>query len=330
MNKPMIVLLGPTASGKTRIASLLAKEIGGEIISADSRQIYRGMDIGTGKDLDDYVVEGERIKAHLVDIADAGEQYSLYRYKEDFEKAFQEITYRNKFPIVCGGSGMYIETALGLYDLKEVKENVDFRNEISSKTDEELIEQLKSLKSVHNTTDIKERSRLIRALEIALAEVGAEKAIKVPDVESGTSDKTSQQNAHSAVTSYDFKPGTNLIFGLDVPRQIIRERITDRLKKRLETGLIEEVQRLHLEGVSYDALKYYGLEYKYITLYLEKSLTFNEMFNQLNTAIHQFAKRQMTWFRRMEKRGIHITWLPNDAEMVIKTIKSRILLTIYD
>lgn len=319
MNKPMIVLLGPTASGKTRIASMLAKEIGGEIISADSRQIYRGMDIGTGKDLDDYVVEGQRIKAHLVDIADAGEQYSLYRYKEDFEKAFQDITDRNKFPIICGGSGMYIETALGLYDLKEVKENADFRREISNKTDEELIEQLKSLRPVHNTTDIKERSRLIRALEIALAEAYPE-----------TPDTTSQQSADEVVTVYDFKPRTNLIFGLDVPRQIIRERITDRLKKRLETGLIEEVQRLHLEGVSYEALKYYGLEYKYITLYLEKSLSFNEMFNQLNTAIHQFAKRQMTWFRRMEKRGIQITWLPNDAEMVIKTIKSRILLTIYD
>lgn len=320
MSKSMIVLLGPTASGKTRIASLLAKEIDGEIISADSRQIYKGMDIGTGKDLDDYIVSGERIKAHLIDIAEAGEQYSLFRYKKDFDKALHDITSRNKVAVVCGGSGMYLETALGLYNLKEVKENSRFRAEISNLSNEKLTEQLKSLRVVHNTTDIKDRDRLIRALEIALAGNEKENSQRAGIPIGETTEPVDDLDSGITGNAYDHQPVTNLIYGLEVPRQIIRERITERLKKRLETGLIEEVERLHSEGVSYEVLKYYGLEYKYITLYLEKSLDYREMFNLLNTAIHQFAKRQMTWFRRMEKRDIKIKWLPNDPGLVIRTI----------
>lgn len=291
MTSPMIVILGPTACGKTRIAALTAAAIGGEIISADSRQVYRGMDIGTGKDLDDYIVDGVAIKSHLVDVADAGEKYSIFDYIRDFDKALADINNRGKVPVVCGGSGMYIETALGLYDLKEVKPNIQLRHELEKLTMHELTEMLIRLRPVHNTTDTTDRERLIRAIEIATAE-------EQPFDERETTIKT---------------PATSLIFGIDVPREVVRQRITNRLQRRFEEGMIEEVKSLIERGVSVETLQYYGLEYKFITQYLIGELSYNTMVSSLNTAIHQFAKRQMTWFRRMEKRGINIHWLKPES-----------------
>lgn len=296
MSKPLIVILGPTASGKTRKAALLADRIGGEIISADSRQIYKGMDIGTGKDLVDYNVGESLIKYHLIDIAEAGEKYDIFKYQTDFKNAVQDITARSKFPIVCGGSGMYIETALGLYDLKEVKSSQDDREELEQKSTEELVELLESYKVPHNTTDFTDRERLIKAIEVA---------------------RTSDKNRG---WQYDNKPSTSFIYGIHTPREIIRARITTRLKERLEGGLVNEVKNLVEQGVPFSTLYYYGLEYKYVSMHLEGILTYNELFSKLNTAIHQFAKRQMTWFRRMENRGIIIKWLPNDADIVVDSI----------
>lgn len=299
----MIVILGPTATGKTRLAALLAVRLNGEILSADSRQIYKGMTLGTGKDLDDYVVNGIPVKAHLIDIAEAGERYSLFRYKKDFDQALQLVVQNNKLPIVCGGSGMYLESALGLYNLVEVNEDTNLRSETASIPTDELIETLNELKRVHNSSDFTDRERLIRAIEIAKA-----------------SHPASAQQA-----GYDHPPVTDLIFGIDLPREVIRARITARLTKRLEEGLIEEVQSLINQGVSTQDLIYYGLEYKYITLYLTGELTYNQMFNQLNTAIHQFAKRQMTWFRRMQKRGVDIHWLSGEVDQMVETMEREIL-----
>ncbi len=304
MKKKMVVITGPTATGKTRLAALLANEVNGEIISADSRQIYRHMDIGTGKDLDDYIVNGNKIKAHLIDIADAGERYSLFRYKNDFQNAFEDITGRDKLPIVCGGSGMYIETALGLYNLPEVNEEPVFREQIQSKSDDELIELLKSYGKIHNTTDIKDRERLIRALEIATAK----------------NRKDDLNILEDASNKYDYEPCTDLIYAVELPRQVIRDRITERLNKRLKEGLIDEVRSLIDTGVDFETLNYYGLEYRFISLYLRGDLKIDEMTLKLNTAIHQFAKRQMTWFRRMEKRGIRIKWLAPDPDSFIHEI----------
>ncbi len=335
MKSPMIVLLGPTATGKTRIAALLAKAVDGEIISADSRQVYRHMDIGTGKDLGEYLVDGVQVPAHLVDIVDAGVKYSLFNYRTDFEKAYNDITVRGKVAIVCGGSGMYIESALGLYDLKEVPENRSIREFLSEKSNEELIVLLKTLNKVHNTTDILDRERLMRAVEIALFSAGYstlgqetynELLLKTSGIlsHSNTSEAVPEQLAlqeQKQESAYDNKPATEFIYGLLLPRDEIRARITDRLHKRLKEGLIEEVEGLYKSGVSYETLQYYGLEYKYIALYLEGKLLYQDMVSLLNTAIHQFAKRQMTWFRRMERRGIVIKWLPSDAEVVLACIK---------
>lgn len=323
MSKPMIVILGPTATGKTRIAALLADRIGGEIISADSRQIYRGMDIGTGKDLEDYFVNGNRVEAHLVDIAEAGEKYSIFKYKQDFEIALEDVIRRNNYPIVCGGSGMYLETALGLYSMKEVPENIIFRNQVTELTDEQLIIWLKAMKPVHNTTDLTDRSRLIRALEIAIFEnEQGDKLVMHNDKKSlsTASFHKSDESEISIPSGYDKPPRTKFIYGVETPREVVRARITDRLRKRLDEGLIEEVQHLMGKGIPADTLYYYGLEYKYVTMYLEGLLSFDRMFSELNTAIHQFAKRQMTWFRRMERRGIPVKWLKNEPEYIVNTI----------
>ncbi len=336
MKNNMIVLLGPTATGKTQIAALLSHAIGGEIISADSRQVYRGMDIGTGKDLGDYFVNGIQIPAHIVDIVEAGEKYSLFNYREDFGNAYNEITSRGKIPVVCGGSGMYIECALGLYDLKEVPENKVIRDVLSAKSNEELILLLKTLNKVHNTTDLLDRERLTRAVEIALVSSGYktlntetynELLLRPEENDSlnNTRKKILQHQSpyeNEPVSSYDKKPITDFIYGLLLPREEVRSRITNRLHKRLKEGLIEEVEGLHNNGVSYETLQYYGLEYKYIALYLEGKLIYDDMVSLLETAIHQFAKRQMTWFRRMERKGIAIKWLPSDPEVVISRIKS--------
>lgn len=321
MSKPMIVILGPTACGKTRIASMVAAAIEGEIISADSRQVYRGMDIGTGKDLADYYVDGKQIKAHLVDVAEAGEKYSIFDYKRDFSNAIADIKSRDKTPVVCGGSGMYIETALGLYNLVEAKPDALFRAELENLSTHQLIEKLSALRPLHNTTDILDRERLIRAIEIASVE---SLNPEIPELKTSMEETKHLKSLQSMVPTlepplpYDNPPSTDLIFGIATPREVVRARITNRLHKRMEEGMVEEVKTLVKNGVPYETLQYYGLEYKYLALYLQGKLNYDEMFRLLNTAIHQFAKRQMTWFRRMEKRGIRIEWV--EAERAVERI----------
>lgn len=300
----IVTILGPTASGKTHLAVRLASKINGEIISADSRQVYRGMTIGTGKDLEEYQIKGINIPYHLIDIADAGEEYSLYRFVNDFKQAYYEITGKNHIPVVCGGTGMYIEAILKNYKIPDVPVNENFRKTLQSKSDEELVDMLKSYKVLHNETDIENRRRLIRALEIAHFSA------------SKTTEKTS------------FISDTNFVFGLQVPRDIVRKRITERLHARLNNGMIEEVRALLDSGVSPSRLIRYGLEYKYVTKFLLNDYSYDEMVNLLNIAIHQFSKRQMTWFRGMERRGIRIYWIDGLADIsqnieeILKVIKN--------
>ncbi|MDY0102662.1 MAG: tRNA (adenosine(37)-N6)-dimethylallyltransferase MiaA [Lentimicrobium sp.] len=287
--KNMIVILGPTASGKTRIAALVANQLGGEIISADSRQIYRGMDLGTGKDIIDYTVDGKVVPHHLIDIRNAGERYSIFDFNRDFEAARVQIQQREKQVVVCGGSGMYLETTLGLYTLKEAPEDAAFREEAASMADADLIALLQSISKTHNTSDLTDRSRLIRAIEVARVEASEDQKIK-------TSEGIISANLHH-------------IFGISFPRDETRQRITQRLEERLKNSMLNEVEKLLNSGIAAEDLIYYGLEYKYLTLYLTGKISYSDMFRMLNTAIHQFAKRQMTWFRRMEKKGLNIRWL---------------------
>jgi len=283
--KKVIVILGPTATGKTRTAALVAHKTGGEVISADSRQVYRGMDIGTGKDLGDYLVEGERVPYHLIDIADPGTEYNVFRFSQDFEKARKEIQVRGNRVVVCGGTGMYLEAVTEGYRLEEVPENKALRRELKDKSLEELASVLKKLRNVHNITDTTHRERAIRAIEIETHyRDNPGKGIEKPPYESR-------------------------VFGIDLPRQAIRERITARLEQRLGQGMVEEVEKLLESGLTPAQLRFYGLEYRYITEYLEGKYSYEEMFRLLNTAIHQFAKRQVTWFRRMEKKGTGISWI---------------------
>lgn len=286
----LIGIIGATATGKTRLAVALSFEINGEIISADSRQVYRGMDIGTGKDLNEFSINGEKINYHLIDIANPGEEYNVFRYKSDFDIAYSNIIKNKKNPILCGGSGLYVETALGLNNFQEVPINNQLRTDLESKSMEELVGILKNYKPLHNTTDSTDKERCIRAIEIELFKV-----INSPKRETNL--------------VKDF-----LIFGIKYPRTILRSRITDRLNNRLQNGMIEEVSNLIKSGVSENMLKFYGLEYKYITLYIEGQMSYNEMFEKLNISIHQFAKRQETWWRRMEKKGIQINWIEGELD----------------
>jgi len=281
----MIVILGPTATGKTRLAAQIASRISAEIISADSRQVYRGMDIGTGKDYDDYRVGDQQIPYHLIDIVEPGTEYNVYRYQEDFIKAYHDITGRGKRLILCGGTGMYLEAVLKGYHLVKVPVNQELRDELGQKNNIILIEMLESFKPLHNVTDTGDRKRLIRAIEIQ-----------------------HYYREHPGLIK-DYPKIPYHIKGVHYPRDVIRARITKRLNERLESGMIEEVKGLIDKGIDPDRLKFYGLEYKYITQYLLNELTYDEMVRQLNTAIHQFAKRQMTWFRRMERNGFDIEWL---------------------
>lgn len=284
-NYDLITILGPTASGKTSFACRLAYELNTEIISGDSRQVYRGMDIGTGKDLADYVVDGSKIEYHLIDIKDAGYKYNIYEYQHDFHDTYTNIRRKNKLPILCGGSGLYIESVLKGYNLINVPENKILRAKLEGKSLKELSLMLSVYKDLHNTTDIDTAQRAIRAIEI-------EEYKKI-------------QN-----TDYnEFSPLNSLILGVDIERELRRQRITKRLKSRLEEGMIDEVQSLLDQGIQPEDLIYYGLEYKFVTQYLTKELSYKEMFSQLEIAIHQFAKRQMTWFRGMEKRGLYIQWI---------------------
>lgn len=286
----LIVLTGPTATGKTKVAAKLAYELDGEIISADSRQVYKGMDIGTGKDLADYVVNGKIIPAHLVDMVEPGYEFNVFEYREEFDKAFSHIRKRDKQAIMCGGTGLYLEAALAGYKMLKVPENPALRKKLVAFSHDELVEKLAALKPLHNTTDTTSRERLVRAIEI----------------ETYQKDKIQERRDNP-----DF---SHIIFALEFPRNIIRERITQRLKLRLENGMTEEVQRLLKEGLKPHQLTFYGLEYKYITQYVTGEISWDEMFRKLNTAIHQFAKRQMTWFRRMEKKGFEIHWIDGMLE----------------
>ena len=281
----MIIVLGPTATGKTKFAAQLAAKLNGEIISADSRQVYRGMDLATGKDIEDYNVDGKRIPYHLVDIVEPGYEYNVYEFQQDFLKAYEDITARDKIPVLCGGTGLYIESVLKGYKLIKVPENKQLRDKLAGLTHNELIEKLRKFKVPHNTTDTEDISRLIRAIEI--------------------------QTYYKEYPEIDrsFPKIENIIFGIRFEREIIRKRITERLKKRLDSGMLDEVKELLAKGLTPEQLKFYGLEYKYLTMHITGELSFDEMFRLLNTAIHQFAKRQMTWFRRMERSGYKIHWI---------------------
>ena len=285
MKIDLITILGPTASGKTPLAAALADRLGTEIISGDSRQVYRRMDLGTGKDLVDYTVEGRQVPYHLIDIVEPGYKYNVFEYQRDFLKAYKEITAKNKLPILCGGTGMYIESVLKGYRLLPVPENPELRASLEGKSLEELTGILEGYKKLHNSTDVDTAKRAIRAIEI-------EEYYK-------------QQPAEYR----EFPSLKSLIIGVDIDRELRREKITRRLKQRLDEGMVEEVRGLLAEGIDPENLIYYGLEYKFLTQYAIGELTFEEMFHQLETAIHQFAKRQMTWFRGMERRGFTIHWL---------------------
>lgn len=288
--RKMITILGPTASGKTTLAAHLAAKTGAEIISADSRQVYRGMDIGTGKDLADYVVDGKKIPYHLIDICEPGTKYNLFRYQEDFLNAYEDIRNRGVKPILCGGTGLYIEAVLKGYSLSPVPQNAELRERLASKSLEELTAMLVELKkktgsTMHNRSDVDTAQRAIRAIEIE------------------------EHNLNNPMPARECPPIDSLIIGVDIDRDERRRKITNRLKARLEDGMVEEIQGLLRRGIPAEDLIYYGLEYKFVTEYVTGKLTYDEMFRQLEIAIHQFAKRQMTWFRGMERRGFHIHWL---------------------
>lgn len=287
--RPLIAVVGPTASGKTRRAVDIARALNGEIISADSRQVYRGMDLGTGKDLEEY---GE-IPYHLIDICDAGTRYDLHRYLHDFRKAYEDIESRGKRAVICGGSGMYVENAVRGIQLPEVPRNEELRATLADKNLEELSDILAGYRELHNVNDTDTVARALRAIEI-------QEYYRTHPVEAKTA------------TNEGAVPLDCVVVGVDIPREERRRRISERLKQRLDSGMVDEIRNLIDSGVKPDDLIYYGLEYRFITLHVIGELTYEEMYHGLETAIHQFAKRQMTWFRGMEKRGTRITWLPFD------------------
>ena len=281
----LIAILGPTASGKTPFAAALANVLDTEIISADSRQIYRGMDLGTGKDLIDYTVNGKQIPYHLIDIADPGYKYNVFEYQRDFLTAYETIKQKGKLPVLCGGTGLYLESVLKGYKLLPVPENPELRARLADKSLEELTGILQQYKTLHNITDVDTAKRAIRAIEIE------------------------EYYAHTPVDERTFPQLNSLIIGVDIDRELRREKISRRLRQRLDEGMVDEVRRLIEQGIQPDDLIYYGLEYKYLTLYVIGKLTYEEMYRELEIAIHQFAKRQMTWFRGMERRGFTIHWM---------------------
>lgn len=307
---PMITILGPTACGKTALAAALAYDLDAEILSADSRQVYRGMDIGTGKDLADYEVQGRHIPYHLIDIAEPGTKYNLYRYQQDFHEAYADIVSRGVQPILCGGTGLYLEAVLRGYALSEVPQNDGLRAELQGRTLAELTSMLADLKeragtTMHNTTDVDSCQRAIRAIEI----------------ETYNLEHAAERRTMPAIPS--------VVIGVDIPREERRRRISSRLERRVDEGMVEEIRGLIAGGIAPDDLIYYGLEYKYVTEYVVGRLTRAEMLRQLEIAIHQFAKRQMTWFRGMERRGTVIHWIDgmqpmdNKVEQINQIIGSR-------
>lgn len=288
-NIDLITILGPTASGKTTFAANLAARLDSEIISGDSRQVYRRMDIGTGKDLADYEVDGKKIPYHLIDIAEPGYKYNVFEFQRDFLNAYQDIRERGKTPILCGGTGLYIESVLKGYKLLPVPENKELREKLQNCSLAELTEMLKSYKTLHNTTDVDTVKRAIRAIEI----------------------EEYYQSQPMEVSA--FPQINSVIIGVDIDREERRRKISARLRSRLDEGMVDEVRAILDSGVSSDDMIYYGLEYKYLTNYIIGNLTYEQMVSELEIAIHQFAKRQMTWFRGMERRGLRINWM--DASM---------------
>lgn len=288
----LIAILGPTASGKTPFAAALAYALNTEIISADSRQIYRKMDIGTGKDLADYTVNGHKIPYHLIDIAEPGYRYNVFEYQHDFLISYESIKQKGRLPVLCGGTGMYLESVLRGYKLIPVPENPELRARLANYSLKTLTEILSRYKTLHNVTDVDTVKRAIRAIEIET------------------------YYAANPVSKREFPSLNSLIIGVDINRELRRKKITQRLKQRLNEGMVDEIRQLIEQGIAPDDLLYYGLEYKYLTLYVLGKLSYEEMFNELEIAIHQFAKRQMTWFRGMERRGFTIHWV--NAELPMK------------
>ena len=291
MNYDLVTILGPTASGKTPLTAALAYRLNAEIISGDSRQVYRRMDLGTGKDLADYVVDGKRIPYHLIDIVEPGYKYNVFEFQRDFLQAYDEIRQRGVLPILCGGTGMYIESVLKGYKLLPVPENTELRASLADKSLDELTTILAGYKKLHNSTDVDTVKRAIRAIEIE------------------------EYYRQQPVSAREFPAINSLVIGVDIDRDLRRTKITRRLKQRLDEGMVDEVRALLDAGIPAEDLIYYGLEYKYLTLYAVGQLTYDEMFHQLEIAIHQFAKRQMTWFRGMERRGFNIHWIDASLPM---------------
>ena len=281
----LITILGATATGKTTVAVALADRMNSEIISADSRQVYRGMDLGTGKDIEEYTVNGKHISYHIIDIVDAGYKYNVYEYQKDFLEAYNIISEKGKTPILCGGTGMYIDAVTKGYKLIDVPDNMELRDRLEQKSLSELETILKTYKSIHNKSDFDTEKRAIRAIEIQ------EYYLSHPEI------------------SIDYPKFETLFIGIDVSRNIRRKRISSRLKTRLEDGMIDEVKMLIDSGIKPEDLIYYGLEYKFLTMHVTGQINYNDMFQKLESAIHQFAKRQMTWYRRMERQGAEIHWI---------------------
>ena len=301
MNYNLIVILGPTASGKTRMAARLARETGSEIISADSRQVYRGMDIGTGKDMGDYIIDGVAVPHHLIDIVDPDYEFNVFEYQKHFFICFAQMTSRRFIPIMAGGTGLYIESVLRGYRMSFVPENPHLRKELDEADMEMMVKKLLDLNpAVHNTTDLLDRKRLIRAIEIA-----------------------EHMKIHEGRDNPSVPSIVPLVIGIRWERSVLRRRITDRLRERLASGMVEEVKRLHESGIVWEKLDYFGLEYRYVGLYLQGKIRYNDMFQILNTRIHQYAKKQETWFRRMEKQGIEIHWTPGDDYDAMKALLKR-------
>lgn len=299
----LITILGPTASGKTTFAAVLAERLDTEIISADSRQIYRSMDLGTGKDLADYTVNGKNIPYHLIDICDPGYKYNVFEYQHDFYRAYQAIKEKGKLPILCGGTGLYIEAVLKGYKLLDVPQNPELREQLKDKPLAELEQILAGYKVLHNKTDVDTAQRAIRAIEIE------------------------EYYKNEAPDSNEYEPVNSLVIGIHIDRELRREKISRRLRARLDEGMVEEVRNIIASGVDPEDLIYYGLEYKFLTLYVIGKLSYEEMVTQLEIAIHQFAKRQMTWFRGMERRGCKIQWIDASLPTEEKIQKVMALLT---
>jgi tRNA dimethylallyltransferase len=305
-NYDLLIVTGPTASGKTSLAVAIAKRMGGEIISADSRQVYRGMNIGTGKDYDDYLVDGIKIPCHLIDIADPGYKYNVFEYQSDFIKVYKSLKERNAFPIVCGGSGMYADSIISGYKMVEVPPDSGLRKNMEKKSIGELIVILSTYKKLHNTSDLDSKKRIIRAIEIE------------------------HFNKSKSIPVSKFPKIRSLVVGVHLDRETRRSMISERLTQRLASGMVDEVKHLMEQGLKAETLIYYGLEYKFITLYLLGELSYEAMVKDLETAIHQFAKRQMTWFRGMERRGVKINWLDgslpldNKVDWVINLLTEKV------